>query len=210
MVTAFICSPWLRSSMFTLARYAVVFLHNKGYFGGLCYFSFPVITEGLPLTVGFLTPTALFPRSLWFSLFPRLPLASCFVTLVTGFMFSRTCHGLQFSRTCHRLHVFLRLSPASHISPPLSLASCFSVLDFIFLAFATSFMFFRALHRPNGFPRLPPASFFPALATGCAFSRACQRLQLQFFPCLSPASLFLALATSFTLFHAYKQFSHIV
>ena len=62
-----------------------------------------------------------------------------------------------------------------------------------FPALSTGCLFSRAWHRLLAFPRLASVACFPALGTGCLFSRAWHRLLV--FPRLTPVVCFPALST---------------
>ena len=75
-----------------------------------------------------------------------------------------------------------------------------------FPALDTGCMFSRAWHRLHVFPRLAPATCFPALGTGYMFSRAWH--QLHVFPRLTPATCFPALGTGYMFSRAW-HWSHV-
>ena len=62
-----------------------------------------------------------------------------------------------------------------------------------FPALGTGCIFSRAWHQLHFFPRFAPVGSFPALGTGCIFSRAWYRLHL--FPRFAPVAIFSALGT---------------
>ena len=85
-----------------------------------------------------------------------------------------------------RLTCFARLASVARFSSRLAQDACF------FPTLVTGFMFFcshlspvafcsRASQRLNFFPLFAPVAYFPALFSGCMFSRRCRRSRFDWF-----------------------------